>query len=239
MIDALRDMRTDAAALMGKLSSKLHVPSRDCDSIKKYLDKLLKSFESSKIIIQKLLFMSFLLETLSSKSSTSIGDLKESFEKYSGKIRDCVSELSDCAPEDQVKVSESVEKFLADFMETFDLDERVSREDDEFIETLRRYPENSIAAHYRTLWDTLNGLESSDLPLAELSTFIDSAVMNFSRQFVDSNTREFAADMADEDIGPCMFEGIRSTFNKAMDKINEALPITGRESDDEGKQEEA
>jgi hypothetical protein len=179
-----------------------------------------------------------MLEALSSKSSTSIGDLKESFEKYSGKLRDCASELEHCSPEIQVQVSDLIGKFLADFMEAFDLDDRVSREDDDFIEALRRYPEDSIAAHYRQLWDTLNELESSNLPLAELSIFIDSAVMNFSQQFVESNSREFAPEMAHADIGPCMFEGIRSTFNKAMDKINEVLPVTGQESGEEGNQEE-
>lgn len=224
-------MRIDAAAMMGNLSSKLHVPSEECETIKKYLDKLLKSFEKSKTNNLRLLLMSFfVLEALSSKSSTSIGDLKESYEKYSEKLRNCVSELEHCSPETQVQVSEYIEKYLTDFMEAFELDERVSQEDDAFIEALRGYPEGSIAAHYKNLWTTLNGLESSELRLAELSTFIDSAVMAFSEQFVESNRREFSVEMADEDIGPCMFEGIRATFNKAMDKINEALPIEDQES---------
>lgn len=161
------------------------------------------------------------LETCSSKSSVSIGELKESFEKYSAKIRRHLSDLRHCSPENQVKASAYIEKYLSDFKEAFELDERVSQVDDMFIEALRRYPKGSIASHYAELWDTINGLESQKLSSQELLIYIDSAVLSFSREFVDSNHREFATEIADDVIAPCMIGGMCETFNKAMDRLSD------------------
>lgn len=158
---------------------------------------------------------------MSSKSSVSIGELKESFEKYSAKIRECLFDLRNCSPENQVKASSYIENYLNNFKEAFGLDERVSQEDDMFIETLRSYPEGSIASNYAELWDTLNGLEAQKLSSHELLIYIDSAVLSFSREFVDSNHREFATEIADEVIAPCMIGGFCATFNRAMDKLND------------------
>ena len=143
--------------------------------------------------------------------------------KYQGILRNCVLNLKSCSPEDQVQISEYIEKNLTDLMEGLELDDRVSHDDDAFIKALRRYPEDSIAANYINLWNTLNELGASDFPLSELSTFIDSAVLSFSQHFVQPNSREFATEMADEDIVKCMFKGICATFNKAINKINKIL----------------
>ena len=182
----------------------------------------MKKVKSTKNIFLFILTKRFLgLETLSSKSSVSIGELKESFEKYSDKIRGCLLDLGNCSPENQVKASTYIEKYLSDFKEAFELDERVSQNDDMFIETLRSYPQGSIASHYAELWDTINGLEALNLSSPELLLYIDSAILSFSREFVDSNHREFATEMADEVIAPCMIGGFCETFNRAMDKLND------------------
>lgn len=143
---------------------------------------------------------------MSSNSAISIGELKESYEKYSKKLRERVTELKGCSPKNKDAASKRVEKFLNDFKKAFNMDKKVSREDDNFIEALREYPEGTLAAHYTKLWDNLNEFETMNLEREELLTFIDSAVLEFSRQFVESNRREFAAELADADIGYCMFE---------------------------------
>lgn len=128
--------------------------------------------------------------------------------------------MSSCSAENQVKASNYVEKYLIDFMDAFGLNERVSQQDDMFIEALRRYPPDTNGAHYAELWDTLNSLEVQNLPTDHLCMFIESAMLSFSERFVSTNRRDFAAELTDYVIGLCIMRGICETFNNAMDKIS-------------------
>lgn len=140
--------------------------------------------------INIMIFNTFILESASSS------DLKESFAKYSHKLNDHVSKMDCYPPEVQAQVSEYVSRFLKEFEESFDLNDQIVQEDTIFIEALRKFPEEALAANYVQLWDTVVGLESSDIPNEEMLVFLESAVTEYARQVAETKARDFSQLLA-------------------------------------------
>ena len=166
-----------------------------------------------------------MIENRSSKSSTTIGELKETVEKYSEKLIKLVRECDYLNPENQIQAFELVKAFLPQVDGNSVLDENVSRADDHFIENLRSLPPGTIAAHYTELWNSLNSLESQNLPREELLMFLDSAVVNFTGQFTASVNQDLGDIVTDPEMNHCLFAASSATYNKALAKITEVLPI--------------
>lgn len=160
------------------------------------------------------------IENGSSKSSSSIGDLKETIDKYSKKLVDLINDCCYLTPERQIQAFELVKAFLDEFG---NLDENISCADDHFIEYLRTLPPGTIASHYAELWNSLNALEAQNLPRDELLMFLDSAVVNFTRQFTTSVNRDLGDLATNPELG-CIYSACSSTYHRALAKITEVLP---------------
>lgn len=151
----------------------------------------------------------------------SVDDFKETFDNYSKKLLDVIQDCSYLSPENQVRASELVKAFLDEFG---GLSEEVAEADDFFIEKLRSLPRGSIGAHYAELWDSINSLQAQNIPRDELLMFLDSAIVNFTREFTITANRDIFTSSEPKPELRCIFSACTSTYNTALAKIGEVLP---------------
>lgn len=128
------------------------------------------------------------------------------------------------APENQIQAYELVKSFLNQLDEHSPLDENVSTADDHFIEGLRVLPFGGVASGYVKLWNSLNVLEAQNLSHEELIPLLDSAVVDFTREFTAAVCSDIEEVISDPIANTCLFIPSSDTYNKALAKITELLP---------------